>query len=365
MAMAVSKLNSDIRSLRDELAQLDWLEVDSRLKRILAPLLQSEGYRVEREVGDLHRIDRLFYGEKRYPSEVIGEDGIVRRRVLRVSDRRPPDLIARRTATSDCDALDLTVLFKHSVNLREVPKKMVREALSQAAERKAGRALVVSTTPLPKAIARIAHNTYPIELQFLDLEDIGVWAADLATKDDDTSTTILKAIYEFSQELAHAIARDESGLSHIEWRDLERLLATIFKRLGFDVELTPPSKDKGRDLILKCRVFGERRSYVVEAKHWKSGKRVGLEPVRRFVSVVAHENHDGGLILSSSGFSLGAYEALTEFERVEVQLGDRRKIASLCHTYVKAGRGLWSPPRSLVDVIFDDNEHRGSMPRGS
>jgi restriction system protein len=99
---------------------------------------------------------------------------------------------------------------------------------------------------------------------------------------------------------------------------------------------------------------GASETYVVELKHWRAGGQVGKGTVREFIEVVARETHSGGLMLASGGYSGDASSALAELEHRTVRLGGRSKIVSLCKTYVKAERGLWSPTAlTAVDTLFD------------
>ena len=104
------------------------------------------------------------------------------------------------------------------------------------------------------------------------------------------------------------------------------MLAEVFQGLGFDVTLTPSSKDGGKDLILECIVQGDKQSYVVEVKHWRSGQHVGKRYISDFINVVANENRDGGLYLATYGYSGNAFEALTEVDRQSIKLGVDKKI---------------------------------------
>lgn len=134
---------------------------------------------------------------------------------------------------------------------------------------------------------------------------------------------------------------------------LERVLAAVFEGLGFNVELTPGSKDKGKDIVLQCQIAGERHSYIVEVKHWRSGKKVKRAYVSDFVKVVAREGRHGGIFVSSSGYA-DDVETLTEIERQQVKLGGEDKIISLCRTYQRLEAGLWSPPQALPETLFSD-----------
>ena len=52
------------------------------------------------------------------------------------------------------------------------------------------------------------------------------------------------------EALATEIARHKVSLDDLEWRDLERLMSTVLQGLGFRYILTPPARDKGRDLVV-------------------------------------------------------------------------------------------------------------------
>lgn len=165
---------------------------------------------------------------------------------------------------------------------------------------------------------------------------------------------IVRLITGLCKELARAVASDPKSLDEIEWRDMERMLAEVFDDLGFDVELTSSSKDGGKDIVLECTFQGTRQTYIVEVKHWRSGQRVGTRYISDFVNVVAREKRDGGLYLATYGYSGDACEAIAEVDRQIVKLGTEQKIVSLCRTFVKSEKGVWSVPSVMSDLLFDN-----------
>ena len=130
--------------------------------------------------------------------------------------------------------------------------------------------------------------------------------------------------------------------------------AIVLDRLGFQAELTPSSKDKGKDVVLTLEDNGVVRTYIVELKHWRSRQQVGKGIIKDFVQVVAREGREGGLFLATYGYTEDAFSALTEVERSKARFGTEQKIVNLCRTYVKAESGLWSPVANLSDVLFED-----------
>lgn len=170
----------------------------------------------------------------------------------------------------------------------------------------------------------------------------------------DIGKEVLIAIESLSSQLAVMVARNPAALECIEWRDLERLIAEVFSGLGFDAELTPSSKDGGKDVVVTCTVSNETRSYAVEIKHWRSGNRVGNGVIMEFLHVIARENRNGGLLLATCGYCDNAFENLTEIDRPKIRFGTDEKVVSLCRNYVRAQEGIWFPPTQLDEVIFKD-----------
>jgi hypothetical protein len=165
--------------------------------------------------------------------------------------------------------------------------------------------------------------------------------------------SIISLMDQLARNIIRVIAQNGGQLRHVEWRDLERVLATVFDGLGFDAELTPSSKDGGKDIILTCIERGARRQYVVEVKHWVSGKAVGGSYLKKFLDVIVSGKHDAGLFLSTSGFARNAQESVEHFEHRRMRVGGADKVIRLCQMFVLGESGLWLADRSPTTVLFD------------
>jgi cold shock CspA family protein len=163
---------------------------------------------------------------------------------------------------------------------------------------------------------------------------------------------VQKTIESAAKRLAEIISMRPESLESIEWRDLERVIGTVFAGLGFEVELTPGSNDGGKDVLVTFTAATGRSAFIIEIKHWRAP--VGPREVKKFLHVLARLNATGGLMLATGGFSRPAVEHLTEFERGMVRLGGKQKIVTLCKHYVKASQGTWYPPREIDEVILED-----------
>ncbi|MEO1208230.1 MAG: restriction endonuclease [Cyanobacteria bacterium J06638_20] len=171
---------------------------------------------------------------------------------------------------------------------------------------------------------------------------------------DEALTDVAIAVHALSDRLCELIAENPNVLMEIEWRDLERLLSRALAELGFSVNLTPPAKDGGKDIIVNCTIAKEEKTYYIEVKHWRSSSQPGDRHVSDFVSVNARDATDGGLFISSTGFTQSVYGRISELTRQRIRLGEEEKIVSLCKQYVRKRDGLWQPDSLLPDLLFEN-----------
>jgi RNA recognition motif. (a.k.a. RRM, RBD, or RNP domain)/Restriction endonuclease len=150
---------------------------------------------------------------------------------------------------------------------------------------------------------------------------------------------IIAIVQDSSRRLAECVANYPDSLLHIEWRDFERMLASVFEALGFVVQCGPGSKDGGVDLTISTK----SGTFSVQAKHWVSGKKVPGSVLKASVTVALNRGH-GALVISTTGFSRNAATAITTVERRMLRVGERSQVHSLCRTYVSVAQGLFLPP---------------------
>lgn len=294
-------------------------EAEGLLLDILGPLLQEEGYQLSRT------------GERR-------NGGL--------------DFIASRGMTSDHEETSIAIEYKHRKK-SSVSVEVIRKILGHYFMQGFTRAMVVSNTRFTKKAWEAVHRSMPIEIELIDIDSLKAWWARIdidASIDRQEIQAILKTM---SWRFAQLVAEDPDNLQKIEWRQVERMLAEVFEGIGFEVELTPPSKDGGKDIILQCRLAGDRKSYIVEIKHWRSRSRVGNKDIREFLDVVLSEEREGGLFLSTFGYCSNIFECLTEIERKKLRFGEQDKVVTLCQQYLKVEAGIWTPQTRLADVLYE------------
>ena len=265
-----------------------------------------------------------------------------------------PDLVATRSSTKTLTSQKLGIEFKYSQSGRSVGVHEVHQLVNTSLFNQFDRAILLANTQFTKDAIETSKHEFPLQLELVDLDALRAWISRLQVDDENFIGEVQQILRIVSQQFAMLIAQKPNILEELEWRDLERTIAEIFDGLGFDVNLTPSSKDGGKDVILKCQVQGQQQNYIVEIKHWRSRSRVGGGDLRDFLNVILREARDGGLFLSTYGFCDNAFEQLTEIELLRLRFGEQEKIVALSRTYVKAKSGIWSPPEKLTEVLFED-----------
>jgi Restriction endonuclease len=129
---------------------------------------------------------------------------------------------------------------------------------------------------------------------------------------------VLIEIVQLSRRLLSALLSTPSLLSGIDDRKFEELIATLLFDLGLeDVELTPPRKDGGRDIIVThTDESRNRHTYLIECKHWVSGNKVTLRWALTLLQVRREWDAAGAVLVSSSGFGprLLEQEAILKYQ---------------------------------------------------
>lgn len=105
-------------------------------------------------------------------------------------------------------------------------------------------------------------------------------------------------------EILAYFARHPEMLFSVPPRKFEELVASIFKNNGFQVELTPQTRDGGVDIIAvrHDRITGDTL-HLIECKRYLPHNKVGIGVVQRMMGVVEMHRATQGLIVTTSDFS--------------------------------------------------------------
>jgi hypothetical protein len=111
---------------------------------------------------------------------------------------------------------------------------------------------------------------------------------------------------EINDELIKYLAKHPDQMYSMASRKFEELVAAIFRAKGYDVVLTPPTRDGGFDM----RAFHKSEVgfflTLIECKRYLPEKRVPVSVVRGLYGVTDDERATSGLIVTTSSFAKDA-----------------------------------------------------------
>ena len=99
-------------------------------------------------------------------------------------------------------------------------------------------------------------------------------------------------------------------------RDFEHLVEALYNKMGYKTELTPATRDGGKDVIAENINAGERMKIYIECKKY-TGK-VGIAIVQRLLGVVSRKQVTKGIIITTADFTAPAKVFLEDDRRLEL-----------------------------------------------
>ncbi len=124
--------------------------------------------------------------------------------------------------------------------------------------------------------------------------------------------SVQEGIVTFSEQKWRTIltnpALSQEHLLQLTPRQFEELIAELLYQEGMKVELTPETRDGGKDIIAYSPSrFGELQ-YYVECKRNSPQRKVGVEIVRNLYGVIESDRVTAGIVVTTSDFSQPAQE---------------------------------------------------------
>jgi restriction system protein len=126
---------------------------------------------------------------------------------------------------------------------------------------------------------------------------------------------LLDAMAIIRARCATALVPDEA-LDDVTPRDLEFLVAALYERMGFAVEVTKATRDGGRDVIARKSERGSKTTIMVNAT--RSTKQIGRPHLDTMLGVVDRYRANLGVIVSMSSSSGEAEALANEHPRIDV-----------------------------------------------
>jgi restriction system protein len=107
-------------------------------------------------------------------------------------------------------------------------------------------------------------------------------------------------VLDVEREMFSYFARHPDQMRLIPPRKFEELVAAIFRNNGFDVTLTPETRDGGIDIFaVQKNVFGGDLLHLIECKRYAANNKVGIGVVQRLAGIVDQYRANRGIIVTT------------------------------------------------------------------
>ena len=115
-------------------------------------------------------------------------------------------------------------------------------------------------------------------------------------------------VSEVNDWMLNELKNNPTDLYQLSSRRFEELIAEIFIRKGYSVELTPATRDGGKDIYVAHNNDFGSFLYVIECKKYSPNHKVGVSVLRDLYGVLSKEKATYGIAVTTSYFSKPAKE---------------------------------------------------------
>lgn len=133
-------------------------------------------------------------------------------------------------------------------------------------------------------------------------------------------------------EIIKKIQINTAALQYISSRQFEEVVAELFMKMGFNVKLTPQTRDGGKDIIVTTYVGFTPLVLYVECKHFSSHNKVSVELIRSLYGVTEKDKVNKSILITTSSFTDDA-KAFAEEIKHRVDLVDGNDLISWLENY--------------------------------
>jgi restriction endonuclease Mrr len=127
---------------------------------------------------------------------------------------------------------------------------------------------------------------------------------------------------DINDELIRYLAKHPEQMHDLAPRKFEKLVAALFRAKGYDVELTPATRDGGLDMRAFRRDNVGTVLTLIECKRSGPKRRVSVEVVPGLYGVTEAERATLGLLVTTSSFTKDA-KSFQDQNKYRIQLADQ------------------------------------------
>jgi restriction system protein len=134
-------------------------------------------------------------------------------------------------------------------------------------------------------------------------------------------------IVTFNDLLIERLKKEPDGLFKISPRQFEEVIADLLADMGMEVELTPATRDGGKDILAYMYTNIGKLLCLVEAKQHNKARPVGVSLVRTLYGTLMDHQATSGMLVTTSRFAKPAKD-FQERHKYQLSLKDYNDVVS-------------------------------------
>jgi restriction system protein len=153
-------------------------------------------------------------------------------------------------------------------------------------------------------------------------------------KDPEAIANTKTIVVNLRKDIMDMLKKRPSDVNDLTWRQFEELVADLMQDKGFDVKLTPATRDGGADILATRKLGTGEELYLVDAKKYKKTRKIGVEKVRTLYGLLTHRKATKAMLVTTTSFTKDARE-LEHDHKYQLTLSDYAEVALWIQNYGK------------------------------
>lgn len=154
---------------------------------------------------------------------------------------------------------------------------------------------------------------------------------------------LINSIREVYSEAMLWLHKHPDQIEAVAWDAFEKIVAEIFASNGFTVDLTGRDRNRSADIVaVRTDEFGVQTKYLVEIKHYREDRRIGLDVVNAVIGAKERAKVEHAFLVTTSSFTEDVERMKAELGEFRLHLFDGEKVKEWLRDYtVRSDGGIW------------------------
>ena len=182
------------------------------------------------------------------------------------------------------------------------------------------------------SLSPVASRLYPQSVAAA-LRNIRAFRQILQDRGEEPPAQLRAVVTEITARLIEYLRHHPRALYRLRPRQFEELVAEILASYGWEVHLTPPSRDGGYDIFAVSKdVSGVKSPWIIECKKYAEHRKVGVDIVRALYGTSAVLRQGANALLATTSYFTKGARAF-KASRYDLELKDFHAVLQWVNEY--------------------------------